>query len=327
MFDFTLEAPNRTGYFDTSLLYDFLVIGGGPAGLNAALYAKRKGLVVGLITSEIGGQLHNTTTVDNYLGFPTIEGKDLSDQFYRHLQQLAVPVLTASPVKSLEKTTEDFRVYLDSMTKIRARTILIATGGKPRQLGIKGEMELANKGVSYCTICDAPFFKDKRVIVAGGGNSAADAVLDLQPYAIKIIVIHRSQWRADRILLDKIAKIPNLTVSLDTQILEVLGEQHLTGVRVLEKTTQPIRMIEADGLFIHIGTEPNSQLVKGLVKINDRQEIIVDSHQMTSLPGLFAAGDVTDQPVKQIITSAAQGATAALAASHFIHYQTKGDQL
>jgi len=325
MFDFSLESPKSTMTIDDSLQYDFLVIGGGPAGLNAALYAKRKGLTVGLITKDIGGQLHNTTTIENYLGFQQLEGKDLSAKFHQHLKQLNVPVISDAEVIQVEKDGENFRIHLEQGRDIQAKTVLVATGGKPRHLEIPGEMEFANKGVSYCTICDAPFFKDKRVIVAGGGNGAADAVLDLVPYASEIIVVHRSQWRADKILLDKLDKLPNLSVHLDTQILEVIGDSHLKGIRVMDKPIQQTRIIATDGLFIHIGTEPNSHLVKHLVQFNERQEIIVDAHQMTSLPGLFAAGDVTNQPYKQIIISAAEGANAALSASHYLTHQYKGE--
>lgn len=319
MFDFKIETTEKTSLFETTDIWDFIIIGAGPAGLNAGLYAKRKGLKVGIISSEIGGQLHNTTEVDNYLGFSLVQGEELSNRFLNHLKELDVPILNNAKVTSIEKIGSNFSVKTDQNKTIVTKTILIATGGQPKKLQIPGENTFANKGVSYCTICDAPFFKDKHVIVAGGGNSAAEGVLDLVPWAKKITVVHRSRWRADKIVLDKLSKIENLDIHLQTQIIEVIGNESMTGIKVLDKTTNREYTIEAEGLFIEIGTIPNSKLVEGLVSMNDRSEILVDERQMTSLEGIFAAGDVTSQPYKQIIISAAEGAKAALAVATYLN--------
>lgn len=318
MFNFSVEKTSKTSLFEHMSFWDLLIIGGGPSGLNAGLYAKRKGLKIGILTSEIGGQLHNTSEVDNYLGFQLIQGKDLSDQFLSHINALDVPLLKGVFVKELKRVDQDFLLVLSDGKTLKAKTVLIATGGKPRRLDVEGELTYANKGVSYCTTCDAPFFKDKHVIVAGGGNSAAEAVIDLVPWAKHITVVHRSQWRADQILLEKHAKIPNLTVYLNTQITKIQGHQKMERIEVYDKQTEKTYTIDADGIFIEIGTIPNSQLVKDLVNVNDLGEIIVNHDQMTSLPGLFAAGDVTEQPYKQIIIAAAEGAKAALAINHYI---------
>ncbi len=326
MFNFNIEKKVESNEFARDKLWDLIIIGGGPAGLNAGLYAKRKGLEVLIIANEIGGQLHNTTAVDNYLGFKLITGKALSDQFYNHLENLEVQFLTGKSVKKVEKFDYDFSLTLSDGKILTSKTILVSTGGSSRKLEVKGENKYANKGVSYCTICDAPFFKDKHVIIAGGGNSAAEAVLDLVPWAKKITVVHRSNWRADQILLDKLNKVDNLTIYLNTQILEILGAEQMTGVKVLDKTDNSIKNIEADGLFIEIGTVPNSNLIKDLVKTNERLEVIVDEMQMTSLEGLFAAGDITAQPYKQIIISAAEGAKAALAVNQYLNHNYKGDK-
>ena len=324
MFQFHVEKTSETTLFDTVKHWDLLIAGGGPAGLNAALYAKRKGLNVGVITAEIGGQLHNTSTVDNYLGFQWIEGKDLSHKFLDHINSLEIPIFKGSHIQSIEPIHQDFQLILSDGKILLTKTVLVATGGAPRMLHIPGEHKLANIGVSYCTTCDAPFFKDKHVIVAGGGNSAAEAVLDLVPWASKITVVHRSQWRADQILLDKHQSIDKLTVHLNTQILSVLGDEKMTGVHVLDKVTNQTYDIPADGLFIEIGTVPKSQWIKHLVSVNDQDEIIVDSNQMTNVPGIFAAGDVTNQPFKQIIISAAEGAKAALAITQYLNHTYKG---
>ncbi len=325
MFQFNVEKATTSSLLDEIQLWDLIVIGGGPAGLNGALYAHRKGLKVGVITKEIGGQLHNTSTVDNYLGFQWIEGKDLSNEFLNHVNSLEIPIFKDMKVEEIKEVAPNFIIKLSQGKTIKAKTILMTTGGSPRKLGIPGEIEFSNKGVSYCTTCDAPFFKDKHVIVAGGGNSAAEAVLDLVPWAKKITVVHRSKWRADQVLLDKHQKVNQLTVHLDTQMLEVIGDSKMTGVKVFDKQKQESYIIEADGLFIEIGTVPNSNLVKHLVDLNTSGEIEVDSNQMTSHPGIFAAGDVTNQPYKQIIISAAEGAKAALAINQYLNHIYKGE--
>lgn len=318
MFDLQIQQRPVPEIFNTTDLWDLLVIGGGPAGLNAALYSQRKGLKVGVIAKEIGGQLHNTSTVDNYLGIPMIEGKDLSTTFLKHLEALEVPLYLDYWVTSIQKSHDVFFVAMDNGTVLKSKTLLFATGGQPKKLNIPGEATFANKGVSYCTTCDAPFFKGKHVLVAGGGNSAAEAVIDLAAWAKQITVVHRSQWRADQIILNKFKAIPNLSVYLETQILSIEGKENMEGVWVLDKKNQSKRLIKGDGLFIQIGLLANSALVQGLVKTNEKGEILVDDQWMTSLPGLFAAGDVTQHPFKQIVIAVGDGAKAALAIQQYL---------
>lgn len=316
------KAVKREG-LDDAQLWDLLVIGGGPAGLNGALYAYRKGLKVALISQDIGGQLHNTTEVDNYLGFQMIQGPALSDQFLEHVQSFDVPTLVGVTLKAIERDGQNYRVVVDNGQTFETKTVLLTMGGSSRKLGVEGEEPLANRGVSYCTTCDAPFFRNRHVVVAGGGNSAAEAVLDLAAWADKITVVHRSQWRADQVLLDKFKAIPNLTIHLESQILKVEGDTKMTGLTILDKTKNETWSLKADGLFIEIGTVPNSTLVHDLVECNEQGEIIVDGHHRTSLPGLYAAGDVTDNPFKQIIIATAEGAKAALAINHYLTHEYK----
>lgn len=318
MFDLQINKRIVPSIFEEILLWDILIIGGGPAGLNAALYAQRKGYKVAIISREIGGQLHNTSTVDNYLGIPMTEGKHLSETFLKHLETLQVPLYLEVSVQSLKKLDQHFSVELDNGVTLTSKTVLLATGGQPRQLEIPGEIEFANKGVSYCTTCDAPFFKDKHVIVAGGGNSAAEAVIDLAVWAKKITVIHRSQWRADKIILEQMNKLKQVTVHLETQLLRAEGEQILKRVVVLDKKTNKQSIIETDGLFIQIGLLANSKLVKDLVPLTPNGEVIVNQDFMSSVPGLFAAGDVTHHPYKQIVIAVGDGAKAALAIQQYL---------
>lgn len=319
MFEISVDKFKESNIFETTELFDFLVVGGGPAGLNAALYARRKGLKVGVLTPEVGGQLHNTSEVDNYIGIQNIKGGALSDAFLKHTLELEVPIKTGHFVIKIDKVDERFEVTLDNQQVFYTKTLLYATGGSPRKLDIPGEEQYANIGVSYCTTCDAPFFKNEHVIVSGGGNSAAESVIDLAAWASKITVVHRSQWRADQILLDQHKKIPNLTVHLETQLKEIYGDGlRMKGVKAFDKINQKEIDIPADGLFIEIGTIPKSDLIQHLVDTNAQGEVIVDRDQMTTCPGLFSAGDVTTQPYKQIIISAGEGATAALAATNYI---------
>ena len=319
MFTFALEKPKTSDKFSKIEIWDLIVIGGGPAGLNAALYAKRKGLEVGIVTSDIGGQVHNTSIVDNYLGIKEITGSDLSKNFQEHISNLEVPILNNTYVSSIESIEKYFKLDISDGRILKTKTVLIATGGQSRKLNVPGESEFANKGVSYCTTCDAPFFQGKHVIVAGGGNSAAEAVLDLVPWASKITVVHRSQFRADQIILDKLKSIDKLSVHLNTTIKSIIGDSQMTGVEIINKETNKTEVISAEGIFIEIGTIPNSKLVTQLVSLNEINEIIIDENQMTTFPGIFAAGDVTNQKEKQIIIAAAQGAKAALAITKYIN--------
>lgn len=322
MFDISVDKKQESNVFNTQTHFEMIIVGAGPAGLNAALYAKRKGMDVAVFSLDVGGQLHNTSQVDNYLGIMDVLGGDLSKKFEAHCESLGVPIKTGHQVESIIRLSNgNFEITLDNDLKYTSVALIYTLGGAPRTLQVPGEDAYANKGVSYCTTCDAPFFKDQHVVVAGGGNSAAEAVIDLAAWAKKITVVHRSQWRADQIILDQFKNVPNLEIFLETQILEVVGETMMTGLRVLDKKTNTERIIKADGLFVEIGNIPKSQLVKDLVDLNEQGEVIVNDRQETSLEGLYAAGDVTTQVDKQIIISAAEGAKAALAATNYINHK------
>ncbi len=318
-FNFSFNETKKAASLDAGQLYDLLVIGGGPAGMNAALYAKRKGLTTGIITKRIGGQLLNTSSVDNYLGISQVSGEELSEKYLSHLKELEVGILEEADVISVSKALDVFHTSLSDGRIFKSKTLLLATGSSPRKLQVPGEAEYSNRGVAYCAICDAPLFKGKDVIIAGGGNSAVEAAIDVAKFARHVTLVHRSQLRADQILIDAMMSQANITVYLQTQILEIVGDQKMTGIRVSDKVKNKERIIEADGIFIEIGNLPANNLVKDIAEVNDRGEVIVDDKNMTTLPGLFAAGDVTQIAYKQIVIAVADGAKAALAANEYIN--------
>ncbi len=323
MFDLNISSQfteKKSAGLQADQLYDVIVIGGGPAGLNAALYAKRKGLRTGIIAERIGGQVLDTTSVENYLGFDLISGEGLIEKFRHHITELNIPISKEVRVEKIENGTTK-TLHLSSGDAIKSKTVILATGSKPRELGVPGESDYRGKGVAYCAICDGPFFTDRKVIVAGGGNSAVEAAIDLSKIAKEVILIHRSDFRADQILIDRISEISNIQVRLQTQITQVNGEMLMTGVNVLNKKDKSSEVIEADGIFIEIGYLPNSDAFKDLVSTTDRGEIIVNEKTETNIEGIYAAGDVATVPYKQIIIAASEGAKAALSANDYINKQ------
>lgn len=306
---------------DPEMIYDVLIIGGGPAGLNAALYGKRKGLNVGIISKTLGGQVVDTSSVENYLGYKLLSGVELVEKFKEHVNTLGVPMLEYVTVEKLvhDENTHIKKVVMSDETIYQAKSIIIATGSRPRKLGIAGEDQFAGKGVAYCAICDGPFFMDEEIIVAGGGNSAIEAAIDLSKIGSKVTVVHRSQLRADQILIDQIEKIQNVEIKLNTEIKEVLGNKLVSGIKVLDKSNNEENTISASGVFVEIGYLPNSSAFENLLTLNERGEILVDKYGETNIKGIFAAGDVTDTPYKQIIISAADGAKCALSANDYLN--------
>jgi len=313
----TVQKNKQT--LDPETLYDVLIVGGGPSGLNATLYAKRKGLNVGIITKRQGGLLLDTSMVDNYLGIQEMSGEAMAQEFLNHVHTLDIPMKDDSEVIGYKKMDEIHFLTLYSGEVFQGKTILIATGSNPRHLGVKGEDTYAGRGVAYCAICDAPLFKGKEVLIAGGGNSAVEAALDLAKVATSVTLVHRSQLRADSILIKKLYEEPKITVHLETQITEIFGEKAMEGLRALHKPTGEEKTLYADGLFIEIGHVPNTGVFKNLLTLNDQGEILVDVKNRTNLPGVYAAGDVTNVPYKQIVIAASDGAKAALSMNEYLN--------
>ncbi len=322
MLDFNLNMDVQTQKevtFNQDDLFDVIVIGGGPAGLNAALYSKRKGNHVGIIAGMLGGQVVNTSVVENYLGYETLEGEALVNKFVAHVKALEVPILKFKMVVDITTETGIHTLHLSDDSQVRTRTVILATGSQSRKLQVPGEEEFNGRGVAYCAICDAPLYKGKDVLVAGGGNAAVEAAIDLAKVVKTVTIVHRSQFRADKILLDQLETKDNVTVLLEHQILEIIGDDIVTGVLVKDKTTDEIRTIDGDGIFIEIGHIPNTNDFKNVVELTDHGEVIVDHKLRTNVPGIYAAGDMTTTPYKQIIIATAEGATAALAANEYLN--------
>ena len=316
MFNFQLSSNKPQINYDE--LYDFIALGLGPAGLNAGLYAHRKGLKTLIVGHRVGGQLLNTADIDNYLGFSNIPAQKLIDEFRNHIENSKVPILTDVLVTNIEKSADIFIITLNNGKTLQSKTVLYALGGSPRKLKVPGEDRLAGKGVAYCATCDGPFFQDKDVIIAGGGNSAIDATKDLARIAKSVTIIEKFTISADKTSVEQVAKLPNVTMFEETDVTEIIGDKYIEGIRVFDRKANKERIINTEGLFVEIGSIPNTALLKDLVELNKWGEVIVNNKQETSLKGLYAAGDVTNNWIRQVIVAAADGAKAALEANNYI---------
>ncbi len=321
MFDFTIDKQTTSKTIEIKSLYDIIVIGAGPGGFNAALYAKRKGLNVLLVSKSLGGQLVNTNLIENYLGFKSISGEKLSDVYLEHIDAFDVPLALNLNIENIVKDNDLFYLDFEDGTKTTSKVVIIATGGSPRKLNIPGEEPLIGSGVSYCAICDGPFYKDKDVAVIGGGNSALEAAIDLAKIAKSVTIVQLEEdFTADKILVDQFNKFDNVASTLHSQAKEFINKDgFLHGLKYLNLTTNEEHTILIDGAFIEIGVIPNNNVVKDLVELNRFGEVITDIEQQTSLEGMYAVGDVTNFPYKQIVTAASQGAVAALSANNYIN--------
>lgn len=324
-FNVSMAPEVKPVEMDATTLYDTLIIGSGPAGLNAALYLKRKGLNVGIIGRQAGGQVADTSSVENYLGFSNITGMGLVEEFEKHVLELGVPIIRYYGVTKVEQAADaSFSVHCEDGKIYRANSLILATGASKRKLGVPGEKELYGRGVTYCAICDGPLYRDSDVVVAGGGNSAVEAAIDLSKTSSHVRIIHRSRFRADQILLDQMAKIPNISYDLETDIRSINGAMGVDSVTIADRKTGTVTEVPTTGIFVEIGNIPNTDLFRDFVALTPAGEIITDSTGATNVPGVYAAGDVTTVKYKQIIIAAAQGATAALALNDW--YMTRPGQ-
>ena len=302
-------------------VYDLIIVGAGPAGLVAAVYAARKKLNTLLISGDIGGQINATAGIENYLGYQFIEGPELVAKFRDQMSKYPVEQRIGNKVARVARVRGGFEVIDEKGDKFRGKTVVLAMGKKPRQLNVPGEKELAGKGVSYCAICDGPVFAGQRVVIVGGGNSGLGATLDMLKIAEYVSLVTMDGLDGDEVLVEKVKKgAKNLKLYTEHQVEKIEGDKLVKSVVIKPvKGGKSIRL-EATGIFVEIGLEPNSEPVKDLLELNEIGEIPITCAATTGIPGLYAAGDVTDVPAKQIIVAAGDGAKAALQAHHFLQH-------
>jgi NADH-dependent peroxiredoxin subunit F len=308
----------RTPPLDLTQVYDVAVIGAGPAGLTAAMYAVRKNLSTILVSGDLGGQVGVTREIANYPGFDGVTGPDLMQHMYEQAESYGIDRLLGERVTSV---TVDGRVkvlQLASERAVRARTVIVATGARKRKLGIPGEKELSGRGVVYCSTCDGPLFRGKAVAIVGGGNSALEAALELHGVASSVTVVTREGWTGDKILRDKVAAARDIVQRVSHEPIEIHGDDKVVGLTIKDVETGETERLDVDGVFVEVGWFPNTDFVLDLVETNRRGEIVVDAHGSTGVRGVFAAGDATDSRDKQIVISAGEGARAALAAFEYL---------
>ena len=299
--------------------FDVLIVGGGPAGAAAAIYAARKGIRTGIVAERFGGQVMDTMSIENFPSVEDTEGPKLGAELEAHVRQYGVDVMTNQRAGRLVPAASDgglVAVELESGATLQAKTVILAPGARWRQTGVPGEQELRNKGVTYCPHCDGPLFKGKKVAVIGGGNSGIEAAIDLAGVVEHVTVLEfDSKLRADQVLQRKLASMPNTEVHLNAQTTEMVAENgKLAALKYTDRASGEAKQVELAGVFVQIGLLPNTEWLKGTVELSNRGEIVIDEKGQTSLPGVFAAGDATTVPFKQIVIAMGAGSTAALSA-------------
>ncbi|MDI6715673.1 MAG: FAD-dependent oxidoreductase [Actinomycetota bacterium] len=296
---------------------ELIIIGAGPAGMTAAVYAARKKIDTLMLTGNIGGMASLSAGIENYMGYSLISGPELMSKFEEQVEEFGIPI-EYKTVEKVERADSHFNVVLEDGEVIKAKCVIVASGRSPRRLNVPGEREFLGRGVTYCATCDAPLFVKMDVAVIGGGNAALGAVQQLIKIASKVYIVSIADWNADPIIQEKILKAENIEIYKGYEVTSIEGENYVEKIRIREIETREEIELPVRGVFIEIGSEPNSSLVKGLAKLNERGEILVDCSNRTSVEGLFAAGDVTSAPEKQIIVAAGEGAKAALSAYDYL---------
>lgn len=298
--------------------FDVLVVGGGPAGASAAIYAARKGIRTGVAAERFGGQVLDTMAIENFISVQETEGPKLAVALEEHVKQYDVDIMNLQRADGLVPGKDGglHEIKFASGASLKAKTVILATGARWREMNVPGEQQYRNKGVAYCPHCDGPLFKGKRVAVIGGGNSGVEAAIDLAGIVAHVTLLEFDvQLRADAVLQRKLHSLPNVTVITNAQTTEVTGDgQKVNGLRYTDRPSGEVRDVALEGIFVQIGLLPNTDWLKGTVELSPRGEIIVDARGETSIPGVFAAGDVTTVPYKQIVIAVGEGAKASLSA-------------
>ncbi len=298
--------------------FDVLIVGGGPAGASAAIYAARKGIRTGIVAERFGGQVLETMGIENLIGIQYTEGPKLAQSLEEHVKNYDVDIIKSLRAKGLKKN-ELIEVELENGGVLKSKAVILSTGARWRNVGVPGEAEFKNKGVAYCPHCDGPLFKGKAVAVIGGGNSGIEAAIDLAGIAEKVIVLEfMPELKADAVLQEKLNSLKNVTVYKNVQTKEITGTDKVNGITFTDRTTGEEQHIELQGVFVQIGLVPNTDWLGDTVTRSRTGEIEVDIHNNTNIPGVFAAGDCTNSPYKQIVIAMGSGANAALSAFDYI---------
>lgn len=317
-----VSGPMSADEFADKETFDVLVIGGGPAGASSAIYAARKGIKTGMVVETFGGQVLETLGIENVIGTPYVEGPQLMRQVEDHVKQYDVDIMKGQRAKSIQKN-DLIEVELENGAQLKTKTAILSTGARWRAINVPGEKEFKNKGIAYCPHCDGPLFKDKEVVVIGGGNSGIEAAIDLAGLAKHIYVLEfLPELKADQVLQDKLYSLSNVTVITNAATKEITGASHVEALTYTDRITNEEHTLNVEGVFILIGLMPNTEWLSGTIELSDRGEIVVDKHGATNIEGIFAAGDCTDSAYKQIIISMGSGATAALGAFDYLIRQT-----
>ncbi len=300
-------------------VFDVLVVGGGPAGAAAAVYAARKGIKTGVVAERFGGQVLDTMAIENFISVAHTEGPKLAAALEAHVSDYAVDIMKLQKATALipaASAADPIEVKLASGASLKAKSVILSTGARWREMGVPGEADYKAKGVCFCPHCDGPLFKGKRVAVIGGGNSGVEAAIDLAGIVSHVTLIEfDSKLRADEVLQKKLRSLPNVTIHVSAKTTEVIGDgEKVTGLRYEDRTTGEIHDLALEGIFVQIGLLPNTEWLDGSVRLSNRKEIEIDARGATSVPGVFAAGDATTVPYKQIVIAVGAGATAALSA-------------
>ena len=313
--------------------FDVLVVGGGPAGAAAAVYAARKGIRTGVAAERFGGQVLDTMAIENFISIQYTEGPKLATALEQHVLEYGVDIMNLQQARRLVPATEPgglTTIELESGASLQAKTVVITTGARWRNMNVPGETEYRNKGVTYCPHCDGPLFKGKRVAVIGGGNSGVEAAIDLAGVVGHVTLIEfDGQLRADEVLQRKLRSLPNVDIIVSALTTEVLGDgEKVIGLTYNDREAGSTHTVDLDGVFVQIGLLPNTEWLAGSIELSPRGEVVIDDHGRTSVPGVFAAGDCTTVPFKQIVISLGAGATAALSAfDHLIRTSAPAEEL
>lgn len=323
----TGAAAREAEKIDAQAPYDVLVVGGGPAGASAAIYAARKGIRTGIVAERFGGQVMDTLGIENFISVQATEGPKLVAAFEEHVKSYDVDIMNlqravslSEPGKDGNKNTDLIELKLESGGTLKSKVVILATGARWRELNVPGEKEYRGKGVAYCPHCDGPLFKGKPVAVVGGGNSGVEAAIDLAGFVAHVTLLQfDTELKADAVLQKKLRSLPNVTVITSAQTTEVTGDgTKMNGLTYTDRITGGTKHLALDAVFVQIGLLPNSDWLKGTINLSKFGEVEVNHHNATSLPGVFAAGDVTTTPYKQIIIAMGEGAKAALGAFDYL---------